>query len=114
MPTKKTKLTRIMISVKPETADVLKRMAELQNSTLSGTAGPILDGVAPHLTRMVAFMEAARDAPQRTQKAIIETLDRMEAEIMGIEHAEVARFDEMISKKSGAESDKSEGEPPCL
>lgn len=105
---------RITITVNAGTADILRRMAELQNATLSGTAGPILDGVAPHLTRMVAFMEAARDAPQRTQKAIIETLDRMEAEIMGIEHAEAARFNELTGRKTVAEGDEGESQPPCL
>lgn len=76
-------------------------MAELQGGSISGVAGPILDGVAPNLSRVVSFMEAAAEAPKKMQNQIKESLDQMEKQLLGIEHQEVLKLGDIEDRLKG-------------
>ena len=53
--------------VKPETSDLLKRMAAASGSSLSGIIAEMLDGQVPHLKKLVPIYERAMEARKRAE-----------------------------------------------
>lgn len=83
MPTDK---PRVQVTLEPETHAVIERLAKLQGRTRGSVIAEFLDSIAPSLTRTVALMEAAMEAPndvKRGLKAMVEGVHQELVEVSG-------------------------------
>ena len=83
MPTAK---PRIAVTLNQHTFDVIARMAQLQGCSRGSVVAELLDSVAPALTRTVALLEAAADAPKQVRdglRAVVEGTHNDLVEVSG-------------------------------
>jgi hypothetical protein len=83
MPTNK---PRVQVTLEPETHAVIERLAQLQGRTRGAIIAELLDSIAPTLTRTVALLEAAIEAPndvKRGLKAMVEGVHQELVEVSG-------------------------------
>jgi hypothetical protein len=83
MPTAK---PRIAVTLNQHTFEVIARMAELQGCSRGSVVSEMMDAVAPALTRTVALLEAAADAPQQVRdglRSVVEATHNDLVEVSG-------------------------------
>lgn len=79
MPTIK---PRVQVTLEPETHAVIERLASLQGRTRGAVIAEMLDSVAPALTRTIALIEAAQDAPKHVRNGMRKAVESAHAEIV--------------------------------
>lgn len=103
MPTKKPRAT---ITFQPHHYELLKRWAELQGVSMSALLGEFLEAAYPAMSRTVALLEAAREAPRQVREGLATALDQVEGELRerveGVEYA----FDALDSAVRGGGDDE--------
>lgn len=68
MPTLK---PRIAVTLEPSTYEVIERLAVLQKRSRGAVVADLLESVSPALSRTVALLEAAQEAPERVKEGLI-------------------------------------------
>lgn len=63
MANRKGRTPRIAIGIRPETKDLLERLAAVMDSSVSKVAGGIIDDAYPQLLSLVEAMEKAKADP---------------------------------------------------
>lgn len=79
MPTIK---PRVQVTLEPETHAVIERFAQLQGRTRGSVIAELLDSVAPSLTRTVALLEAAFEAPKSVKNGLRGVVESLRAELV--------------------------------
>ncbi|WP_460985719.1 hypothetical protein, partial [Staphylococcus aureus] len=68
MPTLK---PRVAVTLENQTHEVISRLASLQKRSRSAVIADLLDSIVPALSRTVALLEAAREAPNEVKRGLI-------------------------------------------
>lgn len=93
MPTLK---PRITITVSENAYEVITRMAKLQGTSKSKVVGDLLDSVAPALTRTVALLEAAADAPKQVRDGLRSVVESTHDELVGVSGDALKQLDFLL------------------
>lgn len=102
MPTKK---PRVQVTLEPATHDVIDRFAELQGRSRGSLIAELLDSVAPALTRTVALLEAAQDAPQEVRDGLVKVFEGVEKQMSsarGLSEEQLDILDSALGRSKGA------------
>lgn len=81
MPTLK---PRVQVTLDPQTHAVFERLAALQNRTRGAVIAELLDSVAPALTRTIALLEAAAEAPNDVKKGFRAAVEASHQELVAL------------------------------
>lgn len=81
MPTNK---PRVQVTLEPLTHAVIERLAALQGRTRGAVIADMLDAVSPALTRTVALLEAAQDAPAQVREGMRRAVEGAHLEIANL------------------------------
>lgn len=79
MPTIK---PRVNVTLEPSTHEVIERLAMLQGRTRGAVIADLLDSVAPALSRTVALLEAAANAPRQVKEGLKAVIDSAHDELV--------------------------------
>lgn len=101
MPTLK---PRITITVSENAYEVITRMAKLQGISKSKVVGDLLDSVAPALTRTVALLEAAADAPKQVREGLRSVVENTHDELVGVSGDALKQLDFLLGAFSQDEA----------
>lgn len=101
MPTLK---PRITITVSENAYEVITRMAKLQGTSKSKVVGDLLDSVAPALTRTVALLEAAADAPKQVRDGLRSVVESTHDELVGVSGDALKQLDFLLGAFSQDEA----------
>ena len=102
MPTLK---PRVQVTLEPETHRVIERLAELQGRTRGAVIADLLESVSPSLTRTVALLEAAAEAPEQVKKGLrkaVEAAHQDIAEFAGDASRQLDVFLDSMGAQAGA------------
>lgn len=107
MPTIK---PRVQVTLEPETHAVIERLADLQGRTRGAVIADLLDSIVPALSRTVALLEAAKEAPNEVKRGLISVIEGIHQDFVAVTGGGTQQLDTLISKlKKGAKSVGSEG-----
>lgn len=101
MPTLK---PRVQVTLEPETHAVIERLAELQGRTRGAVIADLLESVSPSLTRTVALLEAAAEAPEQVKKGLrkaVEAAHHDIAELAGDASRQLDVFFDSLGASAG-------------
>jgi hypothetical protein len=93
MPTAK---PRIAVTLNQHTFDVIARMAELQGCSRGSVIAELLDSVAPALTRTVALLEAAADAPQQVRDGLRSVVESTHNDLLDVSGDALRQLDFLL------------------
>jgi len=99
MPTIK---PRVAVTLEPATHDVIDRLAELQGCSRGAVIADLLDSVAPALTRTVALLEAAREAPQQVKNGLLQVVQGVHDELVGVAGDATKQLDFLMAEMGAA------------
>ena len=102
MPTNK---PRVAVTLSPEVHETIRRFAELQGKSRGRVIADLLESVNPALSRTVALLDAAQQAPQQVQQGITSTIEQLERELVGDQASALAQLDWIADKASRAGQD---------
>lgn len=103
MPTNK---PRVQVTLEPQTHAVIERMALLQGRTRGSIIAEMLDSIAPALTRTVALLEAAADAPRDVKRGLRQAVEQAHSEIVALSGDASRQLDvflDQVEKMDGGE-----------
>ena len=100
MPTLK---PRITITVSDHAFEVLSRMAKLQGCSKGKVIADLLEAVSPALTRTVALLEAAADAPQQVRDGLRSVVEKTHDELLETTGDSIQQLDFLLGAFSDAE-----------
>ena len=95
MPTNK---PRVQVTLEPETHAVIARFAQLQGRTRGSVIAELLDSVAPSLTRTVALLEAAFEAPESVKKGLRGVIEDLQGELVSASGDAAKQLDFVLSQ----------------
>jgi hypothetical protein len=98
MPTAK---PRIAVTLNQHTFDVIARMAQLQGCSRGSVVAELLDSVAPALTRTVALLEAAADAPKQVRDGLRTAVESTHDDLVEIAGGALKQMDWLLGELSG-------------
>lgn len=107
MPTKN---PRINITVKPERYELLKRLADHQNTSMAGLITDTMEMMYPVMERVCVVLEAARMAQESSKDGLRNTIAKAESELLPLLYQAVGQFDLFVddaAKSVGVEHDSS-------
>jgi len=81
MPTAK---PRVQVTLEPETHAVIERLAALQGRTRGSVIAELLDSIAPPLTRTIALLEAAAEAPNDVKRGFRAAVEASHQELVAL------------------------------
>jgi hypothetical protein len=81
MPTLK---PRVQVTLEPATHAVIERLAQLQSRTRGAVIADLLDSVAPSLTRTIALLEAAAEAPNDVKRGFRAAVESAHQELVAL------------------------------
>lgn len=81
MPTIK---PRVQVTLEPQTHAVIERMAILQGRTRGSIIAEMLDSIAPALTRTIALLEAAAEAPNDVKRGFRAAVESAHQELVSL------------------------------
>lgn len=93
MPTAK---PRIAVTLNEHTFQVIARMAELQGCSRGSVVADLLDAVAPALTRTVALLEAAADAPQQVRDGLRSVVESTHNDLVDVSGDTLRQLDFLL------------------
>ena len=109
MPTLK---PRVQVTLEPQTHAVIERLATLQGRTRGSIIAEMLDSIAPALTRTVALLEAAAEAPNDVKRGFRAAVEASHQELVAISGDASRQLDAFLDQLDQAGS--SEGANPRL
>jgi len=95
MPTAK---PRIAVTLNQHTFDVIARMAELQSCSRGSIVAELLDSVAPALTRTVALLEAASQAPKQVREGLRAVVEDAHNDLVGVSGDALQQLDFLLGE----------------
>lgn len=95
MPTAK---PRIAVTLNQHTFDVIARMADLQGCSRGSIVAELLDSVAPALTRTVALLEAASQAPQQVRDGLRAVVEDAHNDLVGVSGDALQQLDFLLGE----------------
>ena len=95
MPTNK---PRVQVTLEPETHAVIARFAQLQGRTRGSVIAELLDSVSPSLTRTVALLEAAFEAPESVKKGLRGVIEDLQGELVSASGDAAKQLDFVLSQ----------------
>lgn len=101
MPTKK---PRVIVTLEPETHDVIQRWATLQGRSRGKVIAELLDSTVGPLSRAVDLMEAAQRAPGDVKTGLVEALTSVETDLLGYYSKYQALREKVENEGEGGES----------
>lgn len=102
MPTLK---PRVQVTLEPETHAVIDRLATLQGRTRGSVIAEFLDSIAPSLTRTVALIEAAMEAPNDVKRGLRAMVEGVHQELVDVSGDASAQLDMLLDQLSNQGSD---------
>lgn len=97
MPTIK---PRVQVTLEPETHAVVERLAQLQGRTRGAIIAELLDSIAPTLTRTVALLEAAMEAPNDVKRGLRAMVEGVHQELVEVAGDASAQLDMLMDQLS--------------
>lgn len=107
MPTLK---PRVQVTLEPQTHAVIERLALLQGRTRGSVIAEFLDSIAPSLTRTVALIEAAMEAPNDVKRGLRAMVEGVHQELVDVSGDASAQLDMLLGQL--ADTQESEGVNP--
>ncbi len=107
MPTLK---PRVQVTLEPQTHAVIERLAQLQGRTRGAIIAELLDSIAPTLTRTVALLEAAMEAPNDVKRGLRAMVEGVHQELVEVSGDASAQLDMLLDRLSG-EGPEGEADP---
>lgn len=107
MPTIK---PRVQVTLEPETHAVIERFAQLQGRTRGSVIAELLDSVAPSLTRTVALLEAAFEAPESIKTGLRGVVEGLQGELVNASGDAAKQLDFVLSQME-QDAQKSAADP---
>ena len=98
MPTIK---PRVQVTLESETHAVIERLATLQGRTRGSIIAELLDSIAPTLTRTVALLEAAMEAPNDVKRGLRAMVEGVHQELVEVSGDATAQLDMLMDQLSG-------------
>lgn len=95
MPTAK---PRVQVTLEPETHAVIERLARLQGRTRGSIIAELLDSIAPTLTRTVALLEAAMEAPNDVKRGLRAVVEGVHDELVQVSGEASAQLDMLLDR----------------
>lgn len=99
MPTIK---PRVAVTLEPGTHAVIDRLAELQGRSRGAVIADLLDSVTPALTKTVALLEAAREAPQQVKDGLRKVVEGVHEELVVVAGDATKQLDFLIGEMGAA------------
>jgi hypothetical protein len=87
------KTARIQVSFEPHDYELIRRLAELQEQSMSAVVGDLFDSVSPVLERVCVVLEAARKAKRDAHAGIKQQVEKIEVEMRPLVTAALDQFD---------------------
>ena len=97
MPTLK---PRVQVTLEPSTHEVIERLAKLQGRTRGAIIADLLNSVAPSLTRTVALLEAAMEAPNEVKRGLRSVVEGLHNELVSVAGDASSQLDMLMGKLS--------------
>lgn len=97
MPTLK---PRVQVTLEPSTHEVIERLAKLQGRTRGAIIADMLNSVAPSLTRTVALLEAAMEAPNEVKRGLRSVVEGLHNELVSVAGDASSQLDMLMGKLS--------------
>jgi hypothetical protein len=91
------KTARIQVAFEPHDYELIKRLAGLQDQSMSAVVGDLFDSVSPVLERVCVVLEAAKKAKENAHSGIKEQAERIEQEMQPLINAALDQFDMFAS-----------------
>lgn len=107
MPTLK---PRVQVTLEPQTHAVIERLAQLQGRTRGAIIAELLDSIAPTLTRTVALLEAAMEAPNDVKRGLRAMVEGVHQELVEVSGDASAQLDMLLDRLS-EEGPEDEADP---
>lgn len=110
MPTRK---HRVTVTLEPRTAEVVKRMAELQGRSQASVISELIEEVAEPMERTLALVEAAAAAPKQVRDGLRASAEQIEDQLrksvqaFGHESDDLLEFLERASNASDERASRS-------
>lgn len=101
MPTAK---PRIAVTLEQHTFDVIARMADLQGCSRGSVVAELLESVAPALTRTVALLEAAADAPKQVREGLRSVVEGAHNDLVEVSGDALRQLDFLLGAFPQAEA----------
>ena len=101
MPTAK---PRIAVTLEQHTFDVIARMADLQGCSRGSVVAELLESVAPALTRTVALLEAAADAPKQVREGLRSVVEGAHNDLVEVSGDALRQLDFLLGSFPHAEA----------
>jgi hypothetical protein len=98
MPTAK---PRIAVTLNQQTFEVIARMAQLQGCSRGSIVADMMDAVAPALTRTIALLEAAADAPQQVRDGLRSVVESTHNDLVEASGGAIKQMDFLLDAFSG-------------
>lgn len=95
MPTVK---PRVQVTLEPETHAVIERLAVLQGRTRGAVIADFLDSIVPTLTRTVALIEAAAEAPNTVKQGLREMVEGVHRDLVGAAGDASSQLDMLLDR----------------
>lgn len=93
MPTIK---PRVAVTLEPKTHEVIERLATLQGRTRGAVIADLLDSVAPALTRTVALLEAALEAPEQVKNGLRSVVEGIHEELVSASGDSTRQLEQLL------------------
>ena len=100
MPTLK---PRVQVTLEPETHAVISRLASLQGRTRGSVIAEMLDSIAPALTRTVALLEAAAEAPNDVKRGFRAAVESAHQELVALSGDSSRQLDVFLDQLGSGE-----------
>lgn len=97
MPTIK---PRIAVTLNQNTFEVIARMASLQGCSRGSVVAELLDSVAPSLSRTVALMEAAAQAPKQVRDGLRAVVENTHDDLVRVSGDAIQQLDFLLGEFS--------------
>lgn len=102
MPTLK---PRVAVTLENQTHEVISRLASLQKRSRGAVIADLLDSIVPALSRTVALLEAAREAPNEVKRGLISVIEGIHEDFVAVSGKSTGDLDEFINRlKSGGDA----------
>lgn len=89
---------RLTVTFDPELHAIIKRLAELQGVSMSYVVNDFLCAMKEPLSRTVALMDAARDAPDVVKAGLVAAVSSLESDLVSLSGATLVRMDAILDR----------------
>lgn len=103
-----TRVPRIAVTLKPETRDLVQRLAELNELagagrySAAGVIAELIEAQAPMLRQLVELGEQARTLTDEQRARVAGVVDSLETDVLGAADGAMAQWNDAVGKIKGA------------